>query len=229
MNANLLADQKPKHIKGVKYLSALSGVPGFDVARDFFLDLMHLIWNLFKHFIRMTWKQTKAESNNQKSQGHKVKPLGRFYIRQRRAGEEVDEYQTAMREAKQKHARDTKFVEQALIDYEELGLDAAARYEVCNRFISIMAPRGMKGTGSPYGNFGSFKSADASFFFKYCPWIFDGIDDIKAPRLATIKRIFLLARLCMRRTLPADVKEKIGLFFTEQVTNSNTMIYFETV
>eukprot|EP00808_Paulinella_micropora_P018253 g27731.t1 len=170
MNANLLEDQKAKHIKGVKYLAALSGVPGFD------------------HFIRMTWQQTQAETNNQKSQGHKVKPLPRFHIRKKQAGEDFQEYQTAMREAKQKHDRDTKLVEQALIDYQELGLDAAARYEVCNRFISIMAPRGMKGTGSPYGNFGSFKSADASFFFKYCPWIFDGIDDIKATRLATIKK-----------------------------------------
>eukprot|EP00808_Paulinella_micropora_P010578 g9659.t1 len=208
MNANLLADQKAKHIKGVKYLAALSGAPDFD------------------HFIRMTWKQTQAETNNQKSKGHKVKPLPRFHIRKQQAGEDFQEYQTAVREAKQKHDRDTKLVEQALINYQELGLRAAARYEVCNRFVTIMAPRGMKGTGSPYGNFGSFKSADASFFFKYCPWIFDGIDDIKATRLATIKRIFQLARLCMRRTLPTDVKDKIGLFFTEQVTTLYVLIYF---
>eukprot|EP00808_Paulinella_micropora_P023321 g63564.t1 len=128
MNANLLEDQKAKHIKGVKYLAALSGVPGFD------------------HFIRMTWQQTQAETNNQKNKGHKVKPLPRFHIRKQQAGEYFQEYQTAMREAKQKHDRDTKLVEQALIDYQELGLDAAARYEVCNRFMSIMAPRGMKGT-----------------------------------------------------------------------------------
>eukprot|EP00808_Paulinella_micropora_P007667 g64410.t1 len=133
MNANLLEDQKAKHIKGVKYLAALSGVPGFDVARDFFLDLMHLIWNLFRHFIRMIWQQTQAETNNQKSKGHKVKPLPRFHIRKQQAGEDFQEYQTAMREAKQKHDRDTKLVEQALIDYQELGLDAAARYEVCNK------------------------------------------------------------------------------------------------
>eukprot|EP00808_Paulinella_micropora_P024463 g48388.t1 len=157
MNANLLADQKAKHIKAFH--------PNDLEAR----------------------KQTQAETNNQKIKVHKVKPLPRFYIRKLQAGEDFQEYQTAMREAKQKHVRDTKSVEQALIDYQELGLGAAARYEVCNRFVSIMAPRVMKGTGSPYGNFGSFKSADASFFFKYCPWIFDGIDDIKATRLATIK------------------------------------------
>jgi len=122
-----------------------------------------------------------------------------------------------MRQAKKKHVRDTKLVQQAMIDYGELGLDAVARYEVCSRFVSIMAPRCMKGTGSPYGNFGSFKSADAAFFFKYCVWIFDGIEGIRANRLATMKKIFLLARLCMRRTIPADVKDKIGLFFTEQV------------
>eukprot|EP00808_Paulinella_micropora_P027508 g23641.t1 len=99
---------KAKHIKGVKYLPTLSGVHGFDVARDFFLDLMHLIWNLFQHFIRMTWKQTQAETNNKKSKGHKVKQIPSFHIRKKQAGEDFQEYQTAMREAKQKHLRDTK-------------------------------------------------------------------------------------------------------------------------
>eukprot|EP00808_Paulinella_micropora_P000863 g14769.t1 len=76
--------------------------------RDFFLDLMHLIWNLFQHFIRMTWKQTQAETNNKKSKGHKVKQIPSFHIRKKQAGEDFQEYQTAMREAKQKHLRDTK-------------------------------------------------------------------------------------------------------------------------
>eukprot|EP00808_Paulinella_micropora_P022115 g64964.t1 len=88
-----------------------------------------------------------------------IKALPCFHIRKQQAGENFQEYQTAMREAKQKHDRDTKLVEQALIDYQELGLDAASWLQ-----------------GHP-----------------------------------------MVARLCMRRTLPADVKEKIGLFFTEQV------------
>lgn len=203
-------------LTGVKFPGALTGVPGFDVIRDTFPDDMHLLYNLFCHLISLT-TQYQPASGTKKAKGVNIQPLGEFVAREQKAQESIDQYQAAIRIDREKHQRNADAVQACRDLYKLFGLDEAKRYEVCRRFHSIKALPRQVGTGSPYKNFGKLNTASVHFFLRYCNWIYDDIPGLGQAQVATIKRMFSLAKLCMRRTLPCKVEEGLGDYIVSQV------------
>ena len=204
---------------GVKFRGALSGVPGYDVIRDTFPDNMHLLWNMFQHLIQTTWLYNPGV---EKSKGVNIEPLPPFVARDKQAGESDQDYDAAIQRDKAAYQAQANAVRACRDMYALFGLDENARYEVCRRFKSIRALPRQIGTGSPYKNFGTFNIASAHFFLQYCSWIYDDVPGGPAPaQLEIIKKMFSLAKLVSRKSLPCHVDRGLGDYIVRQVHNTS--------
>ena len=188
-------------------------MPLYDVIKDTYPGLMHLIGNLFDHLIKTTTRWTP----NCTLKAVNIQPLPDFVERERKQGESKLAHTQAVESERKDHDSRAAAVQACIELYKAFGLDEKGRYEVCRRFKSIKTLPNQIGTGSPYKNFGKLNTASAHFFMRYCSWIYDDIPGLALPQKKTIKQMFALAKLCMRRTLPCKVEDGLGDFIVQQV------------